>query len=76
MYMSKKFEVASTSYLVSDIFQNCWFCDDEVSSGNGGANVICSRPEVADDVISDENVDTFLCYNFENLCIEYTILKK
>ena len=33
--------------------------DAEVGGGAGGTNVICSRPEVANDVISSYNVETF-----------------
>ena len=39
----------------------------EVSGGVGGINVICSRPRVADDVISSYNVDTFRDYQAANL---------
>ena len=42
------------------------FCDVEVGDGSGGMNATCSRPEVADDVISGIYVDTFFklegCY--------------
>ena len=33
------------------------FCDDE--GGSGSTNAICSRPEVADDIIYGESVETF-----------------
>ena len=39
------------------------FLDAEAGGGAGGINVICSRPEVADDVISGCNVENFRgCY--------------
>ena len=33
------------------------FCDGEVSDGSGSINAICSRPEVADDVVSGTDVN-------------------
>ena len=36
------------------------FCDSEIGDGSSGMNVICNRPEVADDVISGKVVDNFL----------------
>ena len=45
--MIENFEVASCN------------SDAEVSGGAGGINAICSRPEVADDVISGYDVETF-----------------
>ena len=35
------------------------FCDGEVGDGSGDTNAICSRPEVADNVISGTDVDSF-----------------
>ena len=35
------------------------FCHDEVGDGNGGMHAICSRPEVADGIISGADIDTF-----------------
>ena len=35
------------------------FCDAEVGDGSGGMNAICIRWEVADHVISGNDVDTF-----------------
>ena len=34
-----------------------------------GINAICNRPEVADDVISVYNVETFRDYHAANLCV-------
>ena len=34
------------------------YCDGEVGGG-GGVNTICSRPEVADAVISGQDVESF-----------------
>ena len=56
------FEFASCSSL-RDFFKNS-FCDDDV--GDGSVNAICIRPEV-DEVISDDDVDTFQCYACVNL---------
>ena len=39
------------------------FPDPEVDSGAGGTNAICSRPEVANDVISGRNVESFRAVN-------------
>ena len=41
--------------------------DAEVADGAGGINAICIRPEVADDVISDYDVETFLDYHIAKL---------
>ena len=43
------------------------FCDGEVGDDSGGMSAICSQPEVADDVISSIDVDTFLYYASVNL---------
>ena len=51
------FEVASSSN-VRD-FSKRSFCDGEVGDGSGGVKAICSRPKVADDVISGEDAETF-----------------
>ena len=44
--------------------RNKIFPDAEVG---GGINVICSQPEVADDIISGYNVDTFRDNHSANL---------
>ena len=49
------------------IFQKRSFYDGEVGCGSGGMNAMCSRPEVADDVISGTDVGTFRCYAYFNL---------
>ena len=60
------FEVVSSSS-VRD-FQKRSFCDDdEVVDGSGGMNASCSQPEVADDIISSEDLDTFVCCTCANL---------
>ena len=56
-YIVVNFEVASSSSIRD--FPKLLFCDREVGSGNSGMKVICSSPEVADDVISGENAETF-----------------
>ena len=43
-------------------FPNRSFCDGEVAGGSGGVNAIFSRPEVIDDVISCDDVETFQDY--------------
>ena len=45
------------------------FYDGEVGGDCGDVNAICSRPEVADDVFSGEDVDTFRSYAFVNLWV-------
>ena len=42
----------------------------EVGDGSGDMNVICSRPEVADDVISGADVDIFRSYACVNLWVD------
>ena len=49
---------------LSEIFQTDV---GEVSDGCGGMNAICSRPELADDVISGTDVNTFRHYAYVNL---------
>ena len=56
-YIALNFEVASSSSFRD--FPKRLFCDGEVSDGIGGVNAIFSRPEVADDVISVEDPETF-----------------
>ena len=41
---------------VSEIFQNQLFCDGEVGVDSGGANAICSQPELAGGIISGRDV--------------------
>ena len=48
--------------VLSEIFSKISFCHGEVGDGSGGMNAICSRLEVADDVISGIHVDTFRYY--------------
>ena len=43
------------------------FPDAEVGGGANGINAICTRPEVADAVISGYNVETFRDYHAANL---------
>ena len=50
------FEVASSSSFRD--FPKRSFCDSDVSDCSSGMNAICGRPEVADD-ISSEDIDTF-----------------
>ena len=38
------------------------FCDGEVGDGSGVVNAICSRPEVADDVIYCEDAEMLQAY--------------
>ena len=59
-YAVVNFEVASFGTFLD--FPKWSFCDGEVSDGSGGINAICSRPEVADDIISGKDVNTFRCY--------------
>ena len=40
-----------------------------MTAGSYGMNVICGRPEVANDVISGEDVDTFQFYAYVYLWI-------
>ena len=51
---------------ISGIFQKDHF-DGRVGDGSGGMNAICSRPDVADDVISGNDIATFRCYAYVNL---------
>ena len=44
--------------------KNFW---THVGAGAGGINAFCSRPEVADDVISGCNVETYSDYQAANL---------
>ena len=48
--------------VLSKIFPRRQFCDVEVGDGCVAMNGIFSRQEVADDVISIEDVETFGCY--------------
>ena len=41
----------------------------EDGDGSGGMNAICSRPEVADDVISGEDVETLRNNSYVNLWV-------
>ena len=52
---------------VSDIFRNNG--DGEVGDGRSDVNAICSRPEVAGDVISCEDKENFQVYDSINLCV-------
>ena len=51
------FEVASSSSFRDN--RDKIFSDAEVGGGACGINAVCSRLEVADDVISGYNVETF-----------------
>ena len=53
-YIVVNFEVASSSSFRD--FPERLFCDAEAYSGSGGLNAICSRLEVADDVISNRDL--------------------
>ena len=68
-YAVVNFEVASFSSFL--YFSQKSFCDGEVGGGSGGMSAICScsSPEVADDVISFDDVDTFRFYACVNLWI-------
>ena len=61
------FEVASCSNFQDN--REKIFPDAEVGGGAGGINAICSRWEVADNVISGYNVETFLEYHVVNLYV-------
>ena len=54
---SAKFKVDSSSSFWD--FTERSFCDGEVYDGSVSLTAICSRPEVVDDVISNEDVETF-----------------
>ena len=54
---------------VSKIIGKKIFPDAEVRGSAGGINAICIRPEVADDVISGYNVETFWDYDAVNLWV-------
>ena len=45
------------------------FCDRKFGDGSSAVNAICSRSEVADDVISCEDEETFQAYVCIILCI-------
>ena len=47
---------------IFEIFQD-HFCESVVGCGSGSATAICSRPEVANDVIFGFDVDTFNDYD-------------
>ena len=53
--MALNFEVASSISFQG--FPKRSLCNGEIGDSSGGANAICSRPEVADDIISGEVVD-------------------
>ena len=63
-YIVVNFEVASFSSFRD--FSKRFYCDGDSS---GGVNAICSRPKVADDVISGEDAETFQEYVCVNLCV-------
>ena len=50
-------------------FPKTSLCDGEVCDGSGGMNAICSRPEVADVVISGKDVDAFWYYPCVNVWV-------
>ena len=60
-------EVASSSSFRD--FPKRLFCDGEVGDGSGGVNAICRRPEVADDVLSSEDAESFQEYTGVNVCV-------
>ena len=66
-YDAINFEVASTSSF-RDLTKRS-FRYGEFGDCSGGMNTICSRPKVADDAISGEDVDTFRHYIFGNMWI-------
>ena len=49
------------------VFRDNRFPDAAVGGGPGCISAICTRPQVADDVISGYNVETFLDYHAVNL---------
>ena len=53
------FEVASSSSFRD--YPRRLFYDSEVGDDSSGMSVICRRLEVADNMVSSENVDTFCC---------------
>ena len=59
--------VEDASFSTFRDFPKRWFCHGEVDNGRGGMNTICSRSEVADNVISGTIVGTFRCYACVNL---------
>ena len=63
--MTAYFEAASSSSFRDN--REVIFPDAEVGGDAGSINAICSRSEIADDVISGYNVETFLDYNATNL---------
>ena len=62
--MGINFEDASFSTFRD--FPKTSFCQGEVGEGISGMDAMCSRSEVADDVISGTDVDTFRYYAFGN----------
>ena len=50
-------------------FSNRSFCDGEDGDGSGDMNVICSRPEEADNVIYGRDVNNFRYYACVNLWV-------
>ena len=59
------FEVASCSIFPDNREKK--LPDAEVGTGAGGINAICSRHEVADDIIDGCSVETFRGYHAANL---------
>ena len=66
-YIVVNFEVASFSSFQD--FPKRLFCDGEVGDGSSGMNAICSRPEIAGDVIFCEDAETFHEYVCINVCV-------
>ena len=61
------FEVAISSSFRD--FPKQLFCNGEVSDGSDGVNVICSQPEVADDVLFGEDAERPSRNVCINLCV-------
>ena len=59
-----KYILKLLALVVSDIFQKDHF-DSELGDGSDSVNAIWNRPEVANDVISCHDMDTFYSYIFE-----------
>ena len=59
---------------VSEIFPHDCFCNGELCDGS--VNAVCSRPEVADDVISGEDAETVQEYVCIYLCVASVVCVK
>ena len=64
-YVAQNCEV--TSSISFQYIPKISFCDGEVGHDSSDVNAICSRPEVLDDIIYGEDVETFMHYPDVNL---------